>query len=200
MAGIELKRLLIDRANETLSLTSLPSLSVSERLFLLQISRKETADASLDASMTAMQAKLEDQQKLNTILSDLSLREPDQQGNVFMTEEETSFLARVGFNVDEQGKFKAPVWRGEDNLQSGAAARTYGKDGPNRGKVFIPKDQLATFKEGLSKHITALSGSNEIQMLQVQRLMNAANEAMQSASSQLKANHDIAMAIIRNIA
>ena len=175
------------------------SLSTADCMFLLQVARKEITDTSLNAAMAVMTSKLNDQQALNKLLASLDGRANDM-GHVHLTPDELDLLKRTGFDTDRSGNLiigahnEATGWK-QDKLIMEATA--WGTD-PNR--FFVPKDQLQAFKDGLGKQISSMSGSNEIQMLQVQRLMNSANEAMQAASSQLKSSHDIAMAIIRNLA
>ena len=184
----------------TSSVNSNPHISsIGDALFLLQMARKETADSSLEMAINSMNAKVSEQQALNKLVGSLDGR-ADQYGNVMLSQDEFDLLKRSGFATSPDGSTSAvPYVQGQNN-HDGLIMADLDKPAGTLGHFFIHKERLSEFKDSLTTQITSLSGSNEIQMLQVQRLMNSANEAMQAASTQLKSSHDIAMSIIRNLA
>lgn len=182
----------------TSSVNSNPHISsIGDALFLLQMARKETADSSLEMAINSMNAKVSEQQALNKLVGSLDGR-ADQYGNVMLSQDEFDLLKRSGFATSPDGSTTAVPY--DHNNHDGLIMSDPNKPAGTLGHFFIHKERLSEFKDSLTKQITSLSGSNEIQMLQVQRLMNSANEAMQAASTQLKSSHDIAMSIIRNLA
>jgi hypothetical protein len=172
---------------------STDGMSAQDALFLLSIERMNVTNDSLSTAMDSMQAKIDEQKTVNKILQVLSGVKADPNATVNVEDE----LLKAGIpGGTEPGCSKWYMQALKDAGFIPPNGFNFSANDPN----FHVDGNWDAFKDSLSKFCTSLSSGNELTMLNVQRLSNAAQEAAQSASAALKAQHETAMSIIRNLA
>jgi hypothetical protein len=196
--------------------TGLSADSIADCLFTLQLFRKQIVDSSLRRAMSAMDGRIDRQQRMNELLANLATR-TDAAGNIALTAGDIALFREVGFQVRNGEIVASDLWdnqrqqytasdtllrRANDRWSPNAPSYERGR-GPREdfdGKYVVTKDKIESFKDAMTSYIGSMSASNEVQMMSLQKLMNEANEAMQYASTLAKNLHELRMSIIRNIA